>query len=93
MAKIRDLGINVVPTGMRPREIGIDRPVPFYMECPNNTACNVCPCDNTARQDTSNDCVVTSRQRQQRHASGFTHDAVAQLKQQLRGRTGRQLAP
>lgn len=100
MARIRDLGINALPMTIRPLEIGpgavIGEPVAHVtrnLQCgPSN--CEFCQCNETLFNDTSAECVAPTdchqpsrkEERPGYHASGFTLNAVAGLKQQLRTR-------
>jgi len=102
MARIRDLGINVIPVTMRPLEIGpgaaVDIPVgqatPYHPYGGALFACEACPCDpNSERGETSGQCpddtgcVPTHPEPPDGyHASGFTLQSVAALKQQLQTR-------
>ena len=101
MARIRDLGINALPITIRPLEIGpgavagapVAQATPWRLQCePSN--CDVCPCgENSTRGDTSlicieaTQCVPTRREPEPGyHASGFTLEAVAELRQQIQTR-------
>jgi len=86
MLKIRDLGINVIPVTMRPPEIGpggaivqIDRATPTCSETCGES------CDPTGQCLPSCD----GASRAPRHRAGFTDDAIAQLRQQLRNQVTR----
>jgi len=107
MLKIRDLGVNFIPATMRPPEIGpgagVDGPgeprVPYW-------ACEDCVCNNTDRNNTSCNasCDPTNfndgdengpegggHGKPKYHAGGFTPEAIARIRQQLRARTARHL--
>lgn len=112
MAKVRDLGISVIPMTMRPLEIGPGAGLgrdgaraPQYWACADNTACEACQCANVsdpAQETTCNpsgdyddrckptrpQCPPPSKPNKY-HGSGFTNDAVLQLKQQLFTRISR----
>ena len=98
MARIRDLGINALPVTVRPLEIGpgaaIGIPIGQAMPYPWQ-ACEACPCDESSlRGETSGDCVNPTQcappTREEPppgyHASGFTLESVAALRQQLQTR-------
>jgi hypothetical protein len=100
MARIRDLGINALPMTIRPLEIGpgavVGGPVAQatpYLACgPSN--CAQCPCDNSNFNDTSLACAPPTQciaptqgaPRDGYHASGFTLQSVAELRQQLQAK-------
>jgi|ERR1041385_3398585 hypothetical protein len=101
MARIRDLGINVIPGTMRPLEIGPgaafeiqNAPATPYLLACDSPSCIFCPCNDTVRQDTSNACEAPTgcphpshnQERPGYHASGFTLESVAELKRQLQAR-------
>jgi len=94
MARIRDLGINVIPVAQ-----------PFaYYACGAASNCFGCACDNTNREDTSAGCDNSdwgyerkedeekdkTRQEQQ-YTGAFAGHQVARLKRQLRTRLRREL--
>ena len=85
MLKIRDLGINVIPVTMRPPEIGpggaIVRNDPGT--CMSETCGQSC--------DPSGQCVPSCEgaSNAPRHHTGFSSDAVAQLRSQLRNQLTR----
>lgn len=100
MARIRDLGINALPITIRPLEIGpgavAGQPVAQatpYLAC-NPSGCELCPCgENSTRGDTSLACEGVTQgvpaNKEPAHgydASGFTLEAVAELRQQLQTR-------
>jgi len=73
MAKIRDLGINVIPVTMRPLEIGPgaaqhrDGTLPFgYFACYESSQCVKCECPNGSSAEESScnpsggDCMAAS---------------------------------
>lgn len=80
MPKIRDLGINVIPVTMRPPEIG---PGGGYDQstCNSETNCSSETCDPSGQCVPS--CDGGSRAIRGGR-NGFSAEAIAQLKQQLR---------
>jgi hypothetical protein len=84
MIKIRDLGINVIPATMRPPEIGLGGAVQ------NDTGTCVETCGESC--EPSGQCVPScdGASAAPRSARGFSHDAIAQLRQQLQNQLSRQ---
>ena len=93
MARIRDLGINVIPVAQ-----------PAYYACGGASNCFGCACDNTNREDTSVGCGASDwdikedqdrdkdqTRQEEKYAGAFAGHQVAQLKRQLRTRLRREL--
>jgi hypothetical protein len=82
MIKIRDLGINVIPVTMRPPEIG-----PGGAVVQNDPG----TCSNTCGEscDPSGQCVPSCDGASAAPRAGFTSDAAAQLRRQLRNQLTR----
>ena len=101
MARIRDLGISAIPVTMRPPEIGpgaafeipAAQAAPYLACAPSQ--CVACVCNESShKEDTSlscappTDCIAPTvdEVKQGYHASGFTLDSIAELRQQLQTR-------
>jgi hypothetical protein len=82
MPKIRDLGINVIPVTMRPPEIGLGG---GYDMAVDTGTCNLETNCNNESCNPSGQCVPSCEGASSApRGAGFSSDAIAQLKQQLR---------
>lgn len=107
MPKIRDLGISFIPATMRPPEIGAGggyhmggHTPPQCAGTPPDNPCQQNICTLTDDDDDCINCTMTDKDDcrgnsgkhdNKREVAGFGHQAVAQLKQQLREEMGRGL--